>query len=306
MHAAGLIHRDVKPTNLMVTEQGSIKLMDFGIARRRDELRTLRTDSDQRLGTPAYMAPEQITSEDPDAEVGPACDVYGLCATFYELFTRTRLFAHDRESPEMNEIHKRRGDRAERPTRLVAALPWEIETILLGGLEPGVSERYATAEALEIDLRHFIRNEPIEYRRPSAGRRLRLWYRREPAVARLLGAVAALLVAGLLGASLATAWIANARDNERKAKESAQGLNRELRTQKDTALVLNRDLRNELAKSYLEQGMSDWNAGRRTRAVLEIHKAYHTAEKDARPAQLRCASWPIAACSSIPSSVTRN
>ena len=213
VHAANLIHRDVKPGNLMVTDQGVVKVMDFGIARTRGALRTVVTTHDRQLGTRAYMAPEQLGAKDPDVEVGPACDVYGLSATFYELLTGKRLFGHDRETVQNVETKKLTGTQPERPLAIVPSLPWELDTILLGGLEPGVSERYHSMEELGRDVRHYLRDEPIEYRRPSAWRRLRLWYRRSPALARLVAAVALLLLTGIVGTTVAAVWINAARND---------------------------------------------------------------------------------------------
>ncbi len=197
VHAAGLIHRDVKPSNLMALEDGSIRLMDFGIARSSDEARTLETATGESVGTPAYMSPEQIRAADAEAEVGPASDVYSLCATFYELFTGRRLFDHDVEGTQSVRARKVGGERPERPRDLARGLPWEVEVMVLGGLEPEVADRYRSAGDLARDLRHFLADEPIEYRRPSVARRLRLAYRRNRAVANLAAIFLVLAVAGL-------------------------------------------------------------------------------------------------------------
>ena len=232
VHAAGLIHRDVKPSNLMATPEGRLKLMDFGVARSQGEVRTLQTTPGHVLGTPAYMAPEQLRAADADAEVGPAADIYSLCASFYELFTGARLFGHDRETPLAVETRKLRGERPTPPRRAAPRLPWEIEAVLLGGLEPEVSDRYRSSADLKRDVDHFLRDEPIEYRRPSAARRLRLWYRRNPWVARLSTALAALLLLAAVGSGAAAVYFRDLSDQKGKAlhdKDIALG-------DKDTAL----------------------------------------------------------------------
>lgn len=219
VNQAGLIHRDVKPSNIMIADGGAVKLMDFGIARTQGEIRTLETPTGYAPGTPAYMSPEQVAAGRGDEEVGPASDIYSLSATFYELFTSTRLFQHDTVGAQTVEERKRRHERPERPRGRAGKLPWEIETILLGGLEAEPSDRYRSMADLERDVRHFLRDEPIEYRRPSLGRRLRLWFRRNPRVAGLTATVAVLLVLGIIGSAAAAVVINNARNNEMVAKE---------------------------------------------------------------------------------------
>jgi serine/threonine protein kinase len=232
VHANGLIHRDVKPSNLMVTEAGLIKLMDFGIARTQAEDRTIMTATGQGLGTPAYMAPEQIRAEDAALEVGPAADIYGLCATFYEVFTGTRLFHHDRETAETVKTSKLAGQLPPAPRAVAPELEWELETILVGGLQNEVADRYRSAEALARDLNHVRNDEPIEYRRPSLARRVRLTYRRNRRVFNTAGVFCALIV-------LLTAWyLFNIIHERDRAEQSAQAEQRaRLDAQKNLRLM---------------------------------------------------------------------
>jgi WD40 repeat protein len=198
VHASGLIHRDVKPGNLMVTEEGVVELMDFGIARSRGDARTLETTTGRSLGTAAYMSPEQIRAVDAEAEIGPSTDIYSLSGSFYELFAGTRLFGHDTESAQTVQTRKLRGEPPVRPRTLARGLPWEVEAIVLGGLEAEVGDRYHSAADLARDLRHFLADEPIEYRRPSIPRRLRLAYRRNRLVADLAMVFLALAAGGFV------------------------------------------------------------------------------------------------------------
>ena len=109
--------------------------MDFGVARTQSEARTLVTVADSSLGTPAYMAPEQILAGDAES-VGPACDVYGLCATFYELFTGRRIHDHDRQSVEVVRLEKLSGRAPAAPRALRPSLPWEVDVLLRGATAP--------------------------------------------------------------------------------------------------------------------------------------------------------------------------
>jgi WD40 repeat protein/serine/threonine protein kinase len=240
VHSAGLIHRDVKPGNLMVTDQGEVTLMDFGVARSQDEIRTVVTTPDRQVGTPAYMSPEQLGARDVDAEVGPASDIYSLCATFYELITHTRLFAHDKETMVSLQTRKLSGARPVEPRRLVQHLPWELDAILLGGLERGVAERYRSMPDLERDLRHYLLDEPIEYKRPSPWRRFRLWYRRNTLVANLGALAASLLLVTAIVATVAALVTSDARDNAENALgEKTQALNEKTQALGEKTQALN-------------------------------------------------------------------
>jgi WD40 repeat protein/serine/threonine protein kinase len=196
VHNAGLVHRDIKPSNLMVNDEGQIKLMDFGIARSLDKERTLQTTTGSAFGTPAYMSPEQIRSADRDAEVGPPTDIYSLCATFYELFAQRRIYDHDTVGLELVTTKKLSGDPPERLSINGKKLPWELETIVMGGLQADVSDRYRTMDELKRDIDHFLADEPIQYRKPTLARRIRLGYRRNRTLSNV---VAIFLLIALIG-----------------------------------------------------------------------------------------------------------
>jgi WD40 repeat protein/serine/threonine protein kinase len=197
VHEKNLAHLDVTPNNLRVTPDGFIKLMDFGIARSETDRQDLMTQTRLGVGTPAYMAPEQF-----DDRGNRQSDVYGLCATFYELFTRRKLHDHDTTDPGTVLALKRNGTRPTAPRKIRPGLSWELETLLLAGLEAEPSVR-PTARQLAEDLERIRANRPITYRRTPLSRRAGLWYRRNRRAANILAPVlaAALLVAAFFGIS---------------------------------------------------------------------------------------------------------
>jgi serine/threonine protein kinase len=203
MHAEGLIHRDVKPDNLMVTADGQLKVMDFGVARSLSDTRTLRTDKGQVVGTLKYMAPEQLRAAEAGTSVGTRADVYGLCAAFYELFTGARLYHHDRVDAASFLEAKTSGRPPEAPRALNRDVPWEIETILQTGLQTEPEDRYPTMAELAADLRRFLADRPILRRPPPLRRRLQLFYRRNRRVVNIVAPVLllTLVVAAALGTS---------------------------------------------------------------------------------------------------------
>jgi serine/threonine protein kinase/WD40 repeat protein len=239
VHAAGLVHRDIKPGNLMIDSESRVRLMDFGIARSDDDNRTLMTTTGSRLGTPPYMSPEQIRAADAEAEVGPASDLYSLSATFYELITGHRLFGHDRESLETVKTKKLRGELPEAPRYFVKDLPWELETILIGGLQNQVADRYKSAAAMAADLKHWQRNESIEYRRPTLGRRALLAYRRHRVVTNIVAMAAVALMA------VGTLYIRNVRAARNEAEH-----------ERDTAVARSDDLTLTQAEHALDSDPS--------------------------------------------------
>ncbi len=232
VHGAGLIHRDVKPANIM-REGETLKLMDFGIARSRGEAHTLRTATGQLVGTPAYMSPEQVRAANAEDEVGPATDLYSLGATFYELFTGRRLFDHDAVDATTSEARKLAGERPPLDSSAARSLPWEIRTILRGTLEAEVSDRYGSAVDLERDLARLLADQPILYRRPSALRRAQLAWRRNPVV---IGLATAFLLALVLGTTAYLVTITGKREETREARDATTTQRRDAEAARSVAV----------------------------------------------------------------------
>ncbi len=186
-HDHGVVHRDIKPGNLMMREDGRVQVTDFGLARETGtgEL----TESGAIVGTPMYMAPEQIMGD--RRLVDTRADVYGLGATLYELVTGRPPFV----GPTAQSVLRQVLDRDPRPPRrLRRDLPRSLEAILLQALEKSPGRRYGSAEELAEDLERFLRGERVSARRSTALRRLGRAIAKHPALASLAGVVLLLML----------------------------------------------------------------------------------------------------------------
>ena len=179
-HHQGIVHRDVKPSNILFDTRGSPWLTDFGLAMCRDSGATLTTDG-QLLGTPAYMAPEQAAGD--AHRVDGRSDVYSLGAILYECLTGQLPFLGS-PSAILDQI---RYCEPVPPRRMGARIDRDLEVICLTALEKRPVDRYHTAAALADDLRRYLAGEPIHARPPGPARRLVKWARRRPATAALAG-----------------------------------------------------------------------------------------------------------------------
>jgi formylglycine-generating enzyme required for sulfatase activity len=193
-HDAGVLHRDVKPSNVLVTPAGRVQLADFGLALPRGADRLTRTGS--WIGSLPYAAPEQIDGS-PRA-LDRRADVYSLGATLYELVTLRTPFLGGPESAVRRRITT---GELERPARLNAALPRALEQVCLAALDPDPERRPASAAHFADEIERALAGERLTVRAASAWLRARRWARRRPARASALAAVT-LLVAGSLAFAL--------------------------------------------------------------------------------------------------------
>ncbi len=217
-HRGGLIHRDVKPGNVMVDENPdgglAVHIMDFGIAR--EIAGSDLTQTGATLGTPHYMAPEQV-----DSSIGGLdrrTDVYGLGATLYKVLTGKTPFAGN---PGMVVMHLVLEEEPPSPRRLVPSLPRDLETIVLKCLEKEPGRRYPSARALYEDLRRYLDDEPIEARRASWLYRLHRLARKHRA-ALAVATIAVILIVAALGSAIAE------RLRARAIADAAQRFGREV------------------------------------------------------------------------------
>jgi len=141
-HAAGIIHRDLKPANIMLVRDGTVRILDFGLAKARDH--TLSTTS-VRLGTVSYMSPEQIRAETHDGRA----DLWALGVVLYEMLTGRKPFRGDEKITIAEAIIN---DRPEPPSTFRRDIPEALEGLILRLLQKDLTRRYATADELLRDL----------------------------------------------------------------------------------------------------------------------------------------------------------
>ena len=183
VHEHGIVHRDVKPSNVIVDRYGRVTLVDFGLAHLADAAEL--TQSGSMLGSLPYMAPEQVRGE--RADIGPATDVYGIGVTLHELLHLTPAFdSHD-------VIEMRQLICAGR--RAVRTGPRDLETIIACATDPDPARRYPTADALADDLLRFLERRPVRARRTGPLLRTYRWAQRHPARATAATLLALLAVA---------------------------------------------------------------------------------------------------------------
>ncbi len=191
-HEQGIVHRDVKPSNLMLGDDGRVRLMDFGLARMLEQ--PGMTMSGEMLGTPRYMSPEQIAAG--RIVIDHRTDVYSLGATLYELLTCEPPFSGESRDQIISQIINKE---PRRPRQIMRRLPLDLETICLKAIEKDPDRRYQTAGKLANDLRRYLAGDAIGARRVSAIGRAVKWARRRPATAALAGGILAVtMVASLL------------------------------------------------------------------------------------------------------------
>jgi serine/threonine-protein kinase len=228
-HARGVLHRDLKPDNVMLGKYGETLVVDWGLAKplgRRGEAggeATLRprtgaeataTAAGGPLGTPAYMSPEQAEGRLDD--LGPATDVYGLGATLYELLTGRLPFEGKYRELVVEDV---RAGRFPPPRAVTPAVPAALEAVCLRAMALRPEVRYATVLELAAEVECWLAGEPVAAYPEPWPDRARRWARRHRPL--VTGAAAALLV-GVVSLGAAAALLAAANERERYARGEAE------------------------------------------------------------------------------------
>jgi serine/threonine-protein kinase len=230
-HEHGILHRDIKPGNILLDKNGEPHLTDFGLARIVETESTV-THTLEVLGTPSYMAPEQAAGE--HAKLSKATDVYGLGAVLYQLLTGHPPFAGGTTYETIKLVLE---TEPRRPRLLNPKIDRDLSTICLKCLEKDPQRRYSTALALADDLEHWLKHEPIQARPSGIFTRGRKWVRRKPSTAALITLL--IVIAAGLGAII---W----------NRESAGPV-----PEKSIAVLPFRNLSKEKEDAYFADGVQD-------------------------------------------------
>ncbi len=214
-HQRGVLHRDLKPQNILIANDGTPKVADFGLAKRLEDDAVEQTHTGDVLGTPGYMAPEQARGE---KSVGPHSDVYSLGAILYCVLTGRAPFVGPTPFETIRQVV---AEDPVPPSRLQPKMNRDLETICLRALEKDVSKRYQTAEELADELQRVVEGQPILARPITARERMWKWCKRNPKIAILSSLAATLLLVLLAGGYIAAGVINTQKIAEQDARKEA-------------------------------------------------------------------------------------
>lgn len=194
-HSLGILHLDLKPSNILLDEDGDPLVADFGLARRLD--RTLPSDSEAVAGTPSYMAPEQARARDRD--LSPITDVYGLGAILYELLSGRPPFLGSSADAILTQVIT---VPPPPPSSFNREVSPDLEAICLKCLAKAPDDRYTSGRELAAELQRFLEGRPVSVRPLLPHQRIARWARREPKLAALAAMLLVSFVAGFVATSL--------------------------------------------------------------------------------------------------------
>jgi WD40 repeat protein/tRNA A-37 threonylcarbamoyl transferase component Bud32 len=292
-HSRGVLHRDLKPDNIMLGKFGETLVVDWGLAKaqgRQDSnvgaeslplvppsaSGSAETVAGSAIGTPQYMSPEQAAGR--LDQLGPTSDVYSLGATLYTLLTGRPAVVDSDLRRLLKKVQE--GD-IPPPRQIQRQIPRALEAVCLKAMALKPEDRYPTARALADDVEHWLADEPVAALVEPFSVRAGRWARRHRT---LVTATAAALMVAVVGLVAATLLLGEANQRERTAKKraeknAAEAKEQSVKARENAAEAHKQSERalRQLALSYLDQGVVDWDAGRHPLAVFELYQAYRTA-----------------------------
>jgi serine/threonine protein kinase/WD40 repeat protein/tetratricopeptide (TPR) repeat protein len=251
-HRRGVLHRDIKPPNLILDALGNVWITDFGLAKfdDGDDL----SQSHDLVGTLRYMAPERFHGVS-----DPRCDLYALGATLYEMLTLHPTFKGD---DQLQLIHRIEHEPPVPPRQLERSIPADLETIVLKALAKNPADRFASAEEMAAELRRYLENRPIRSRPIPAYQRFGRWCKRNP-----------WLAAANIAAAVATTTLAVVST---VAAISYSEQLHALQVEQQQTRKAERQQRLELGRSLLTEGKAlqrSGQAGKRFDSLDRLHRA---------------------------------
>jgi len=262
-HSRGVIHRDLKPQNVVLGDYGEVMLLDWGLAKVGGQTEdaaepvSVTESSDQTvagqvLGTPAYMSPEQAEGR-PDL-LDARTDVYGLGAILYELLTGEPPFDAENTQDLLQQV---RSDTPIRPRAYIASTPAALDAICLRAMAKEQNARYPSALEMAQEVQHWLADEPVTaFREPFVARVGRWSRRHKPIVA----GVAALLVTAVVALSASTLLVAREKHNAEQARARAE----QLRVQAEASALAEQS---ERAEADTQRQRAQANFGKAREAV---------------------------------------
>ncbi len=257
-HDEGVLHRDIKPGNLMLDAEGQLYITDFGLARIETDVGVTMTGD--LVGTLRYMSPEQVLAK--RIVIDHRSDIYSLGVTLYELLTLRPPFDGENRQELLKQIAF---EDPPKPCQISRLIPHELETVILKAIEKNPDERYATAAELSEDLQAFLEDRPIKAKPPTLFQRTVKWSRRhKPLVWSASLSTVFLMVAGLILLAISNQVVTKERNQKAAAltqRTTALSAKDDALAEKDKALAA-ADANFEKAREAVDQMLTRVGAGR--------------------------------------------